>query len=432
MGKLAVFGGEPAVTEGLVKAWPNVTDDDKAAVMAVLDRGVLWGEDSPETVSLEREWSHYIGTKYCLATNSGTAALHMAVAAAGVGPGDEVITSALTFLASASCILHQNGVPVFADVDPDTFNVTADSIKERITERTKAIIPVHLHGLPADMEEILELGRKHGLAVIEDACQAHGATYKSRKVGSLGESAAFSLNTTKNLAGGEGGLFNTDDEAKYVKAKSIRTFGEVLVKGEQRTYNAHGMGWMYRTQEISAALARSGLRRLDAENHLRVQNAQYLSRELAQIPGVIPPKTPPDRTHVYHLYRFKLDPSACGVEVEPALFRDRVMRALQAEGVSAFPWQTLPVPGQTLFQKLEGYGGGCPWSCHMYKVRVNYDPAEYPITRRVLASSLVIHSAIYPPNGTPALRAYVDAFHKVFQNVHELARIEIEAQPAMF
>jgi dTDP-4-amino-4,6-dideoxygalactose transaminase len=206
MSKLAVFGGDSVVPEGLVVHWPNVTQEDKAAVMAVLDRGILWGEDSPETAALEKEWAEYVGTRFCLATNSGTAALHMAVAAAGIGPGDEVITSALTFLASASCVLHHNAIPVFADIDPDTFNVTAQTIAERITERTKAIIPVHLHGLPADMDEILALARKHGLTVIEDACQAHGATYKGRKVGGLADSAAFSLNTTKNLAGGEGGV----------------------------------------------------------------------------------------------------------------------------------------------------------------------------------------------------------------------------------
>ncbi len=440
MAKLAVFGGERTVPEGLVVHWPNVTPEDKAAVMAVLDRGILWGEDSPETSSLEREWADYIGTKYCLATNSGTAALHMAVAAAGIGPGDEVITSALTFLASASCVLHHNAIPVFADIDPDTFNVTAQTIQERITDRTKAIIPVHLHGLPADMDEILALARRrvfgvmpiiahvvrHILAQPQDACQAHGACYKGRKVGGFGDSAAFSLNTTKNLAGGEGGLFNTNNEDIYMRAKAVRTFGEVIIPGRARAYNSYGMGWMYRMQEMPAAIARSGLARLDAENAVRVRNAEWLSAEIAKIPGVIPPKCPADRTHVYHLYRFKLDPEACGVDMPVSDFKDRVMKALQAEGVEVFTWQNFPVPAQTLFQRREGYGRGCPWTCAHYNGSVNYDPAEYPATNAVLDSSLVLHSPIYPPNGLEVMRAYRDAFYKVFENLSDLHRIEIE------
>jgi len=172
--KLAIHGGPKLVGEKHYE-WPPVSDGDKKAVMAVLDRRQFWGTHAPEVAALQEEWASYIGTKFCLATNSGTAALHIAVAAAGIGPGDEVITSALTFIASAHAALHQNAVPVFVDIDPVTYCIDPKKIEAKITKRTKAIIPVHIHGMPADMDEINAIARKHNLVVIEDACQAHGA-----------------------------------------------------------------------------------------------------------------------------------------------------------------------------------------------------------------------------------------------------------------
>ncbi|RKX68282.1 DegT/DnrJ/EryC1/StrS family aminotransferase, partial [candidate division WOR-3 bacterium] len=167
MGKeLAIKGGERVVPAGMIKKWPWITEEDKKAILEALDRGILWGVNAPNVKALEEGWAEYVGTKYCLTANSGTAALHMAVAAVGIEPGDEVITSAYTFLASASCILHQLGIPVFVDIDPDTLNIDPRKIEERITEKTRAIIPVHLHGLPADMDPINELAKKHNLAVI--------------------------------------------------------------------------------------------------------------------------------------------------------------------------------------------------------------------------------------------------------------------------
>jgi dTDP-4-amino-4,6-dideoxygalactose transaminase len=193
------------------------------------------------------------------------------------------------------------------------------------------------------------------------------------------------------------------------------------------------MGWMYRMQEMPAAFARSGLARLDAENSIRVKNAEWLSAELAKIPGIIPPKCPADRTHVYHLYRFKLDPEACGVDMPVREFKERVMKALQAEGVEVFTWQNFPVPAQTLFQLREGYGKGCPWTCaHYAGGSVNYDPAEYPVTNTVLDSSLVMHSPIYPPNGLNVMTVYRDAFQKVFENLSDLWRIELEPRQDLF
>ena len=243
--RLAIKGGKKVVPEDVKKVkWPVITAEDKEAVMSVLNRGVLFGPYAPEVSALQEEFANYIGTKYCIAVNSGTAALHMGIAAAGIGPGDEVITSAFSFLASATCILHHNGIPVFVDIDPKTYNIDVNKIEEKITEKTKAIIPVHIHGLPCEIDEVLEIAQKHNLIVIEDAAQAHGAKYKDKKVGNFGEMATYSLNSTKNLPGGEGGLFVTNNEELRAKANMTRMFGEFVKEGEGRSYKAYTMGWI--------------------------------------------------------------------------------------------------------------------------------------------------------------------------------------------
>ena len=185
--KLALDGGPPLVDVADHAPWPDITDEDRAEVLAVLDRGVLCGANAPAVAGLERDWAEYLGVDHCIATNSGTAALHTALASLGVSPGDEVIVPAYTYISTAAAVAHQGAVPVFCDIDERTFNIDPARIEERLTDRTAAIMPVHLHGLPADMEAIQAIADRHGLAVIEDAAQAHGATYKGKKAGALGQ-----------------------------------------------------------------------------------------------------------------------------------------------------------------------------------------------------------------------------------------------------
>lgn len=428
MAQLAIHGGEREIPEGYVE-WPIVTEVEKAAVMEVLERRVFWGTHAPEVLGLQREWAEYVGTKHCLVTNSGTAALHIAVAAAGCGPGDEVITTALTFVASAQAVLHQNAIPVFVDVDPRTFCIDPEKIEAKITERTKAIMPVHLHGIPADMDEINAIARKHNLTVIEDACQAHGAFYKGRKAGTLGDMAAFSLNGSKNLPGGEGGLFNTDSDELCSQADKVRVLGEIIEGDKERSYNAFEVGWMYRYQELAAAFVRARLRTLDEENAQRRENAEYLTKRLAELPGVTPPYVPDDRTSVYHLYRIRFSPEDLGLDVSPKEFMLKVQKALRAEGAQANRWHDRPVPMQSLFQERRGYGQGCPWTCPYGKGSlVKYDAEDYPVTQRVLDDSIVLHSAIYPPNGLDLMEKYVATFRKLWDNLDEVLDVPLEEQ----
>jgi dTDP-4-amino-4,6-dideoxygalactose transaminase len=427
MAKLAIHGGAKLVGEKHYE-WPPVSEDDKKAVMAVMDRREFWGTHATEVAALQEEWARYIGTKFCLATNSGTAALHIAVAAAGIGPGDEVITSALTFIASASAALHQNVVPVFVDIDPVTYCIDPKKIEAKITERTKAIVPVHIHGMPADMDEIAAIARKHHLVIIEDACQAHGATYKGRKVGTLGDMAAFSLNGSKNLPGCEGGLFNTDSDRLRFAADKVRVLGEDISPDVERDYNAFEIGWMYRFTEMNAAFTRSKLKTLDAGNAIRQKNAEFFTRRLGKIKGVIPPRVPADRTSVYHLYRIRFDPKALGLDVSPNTFRAKVQKALRAEGVPANRWANRPVPLQAVFQEKRGYNLGCPWSCPFRgnAVPTIYDNEDFVETRRLTEDSIVFHSPLYPPNGPELLEKYAAAIEKLWDNLDEVMNVQFE------
>lgn len=421
--RLAVHGGAPAVPPGTIEErWPLVEEEDVAAVTATLRSGRLSWINNEAVPALERAWAGYVGVRHCLALNSGTAALHAAVAAAGVEPGDEVLVPALTFLASATAVLHHQGLPVFVDVDPHTYTLDPARLEERITDRTRAVIVVHLHGLPADMDPILEIARRRGLNVIEDTCQAPGALYKGKKAGALGDMAAYSIMAGKNLpTAGEGGLFTTDDPRLLEAADQLKMFGEKVRADEVREYNALTLGWNYRFSSILAAFTLSQLGRLDAYTARVQQGARRLARGMAEIPGLIPPAVPAGRTHVYHHFRFRVDPEAAGVDLPVGVFRKALQDVMAAEGVPLIEYQNRPVPGQAMFQERRGYGKGCPWSCRAGRDIV-YDMHEYPQTLDVIRGTLLVGhrlcmaSFMEPGN----VDLYLAAFHKVFCHLDEL------------
>lgn len=436
---LALSGGTPVIRPGEHVKWPVITQQDRAAVMGVLDRGVLSGPFAPEVRALEREFAAYVGAKHCLATNSGTAALHMALAAAGIGPGDEVITPAYSFVATGLAVLQQNAIPVFVDIEPETCGIDPKKIAAAITPRTKALLPVHIHGTPCDLQPIRELAEKHKLVLIEDAAQAHGAEYGGVRVGSIGAAGCFSTQSSKTLACGEGGLLVTSDDEVWTRASRMRTFGENLRPADEATYQVQrpldgsrdydslGMGWMYRTSEMSAAFGRSQLSRLDDMIANARRNAEFLSGHIGKLPGITPPIVPAGRTSCYHKYRVRLDASKVGIDAPPLRVRDAVLRALCAEGVDAVLWQTQPVPGQALFRNKVGYGNGVPWSLGQ---PVNYDLSQYPETVRLLDSSIVLFSQTHPiaPQPRSLCEAYAEAITKVWENLDEvLAKTAVAA-----
>jgi dTDP-4-amino-4,6-dideoxygalactose transaminase len=398
---------------------------DRDAVMAVFDSDQLHGTSAPRALELQKRWAEYVGTKYALVTNSGTAAIHMGVAGAGIGPGDEVITSAFTYWSTAAAILHHNAVPVFVDIDPVTYTMDPALIEERITEHTKAILPVHIHGMVADMDPINAIAKKHNLLVIEDACQAHGATYKGTKTGALGDIGCFSCNRSKNLSGGEGGLWTSNNEEFMARAAKLREFGEVVAATGPREYNAYGLGWMYRPHEFINAFILSQLDRLDENNGTRRQFAAYLTEELAKIPGFEGPYTPDYANPCYFSYVVTFRPDQLGLDITPEQWKKASTKALAAEGVGLGQWQTRPVPKQDVFIDRVGYGKGCPWTCPYGSGQIDYSKEEYPLTDEFIANHSYL-GFVYPPNTMDLMKLYIDGFQKISENAKQVVELAKE------
>ena len=431
---LALFGRAPVVPAGSHRVWPVVTDEERRAVARVLDRGILSGPFAPEAMALQEEFAAYVGAKFALLTHCGTSALAIAMAAAGVRAGDEVVVPAYSFVATPLAVTQVGAIPVFADVDPLTGCLDPVAASAAITARTRAIMPVHMHGCAADMTPILDVARKHGLLVIEDAAQAHGAECKGRPVGAIGAAGGFSLQSSKNLSAGEGGIFVTNDAALADEANSVRNFGQDLRPSDGAAFSAERpldgsraldskrLGSMYRGNEMMAAFARAQLRQL-RERTVRCQrNAERLSRALSELPGVTAPLPPPGRTSVHHKFRVHLDAQRAGIDLSPERLRDAMLRALQAEGLEVVLWQSVALPAQTVFQKRalsDGFPRSSPDGADL---RSNYDPARYPVTNALLAGSLVLFSQSCPLIGQPddLVDRYAEAFRRVW---HERAAL---------
>lgn len=419
--KLAIRGGKRTVPEGFIKPWPHVTEAEEKAVIEVVRTAAITSQQQTQAEGLAKEWAEYMGVKYCIPVNSGTAALHMCVAGLGIEPGDEVIVPAFTFWASAAAVLHHNAIPVFVDIDPKTYCIDPALIEAKISVRTKAIMPVHIHGMPADMNPVLEIAKKHNLNVIEDVAQAHGARYKGRLCGSMGDAAGYSTQASKTLSSGcQGGLFTTNDEAVYKRAALLQYFGEIVTPGrerEEQEYNAYGLGWMYRGDMFSQAFIRCQLRRLDENNGLRIKNCTYLTEQLSGIKGIETPFVPPECEPVYYNYVVGFKPEVLGLDIPPRVLRDKVQEAMKAEGVSMGLWQRLPVPAQEIFQMGAGYGNGCPWKCH--DSQVEYRIEDFPKSVEFMDSHSYVF-AVNPPNNLEAMGMYVEAFRKVMGNLDQI------------
>jgi dTDP-4-amino-4,6-dideoxygalactose transaminase len=348
------------------------------------------------------------------------------VAGPGIGPGDEVIVTALTFVASAMAVLHQNAVPVFVDIDPDTYLMDPKQIEDKINERTKAVMCVHLHGLPCPMDEINRIVQKHNLKVIEDVAQAYGALYQGKKAGSLGDAAGYSMCTTKHLMVGEGGLVTMDSEEVYRSAAMTRLFGENTdMREEARPYMSEMVGWNYKLAEPSSALARVKLRHLDEYIGATQRNAQRLTQRLQSIEGVVPPIVPPGRTHSTYLYPVQVDPDKLNLDIEPGKLKDAILKALKAENVSVGRLQQAPVPAQPLFQNKTGYGEGWPWNCHGREV--SYDIYDYPNTTAAIEKSFFVRG-LPPPHDLELMDLYAEAFEKVVQNIDRVVDLFDETE----
>jgi perosamine synthetase len=416
---LAINGGEPAVPAGLAfKMWPEVTEADEAMVLASLrqDKHAF----GPHAEALQTEFAEWNGNKFCFATNSGTAALHMSVAACGIGPGDEVITPALSWTSSASCILHHNAIPIFVDVDWASTQIDPERIEAAITPKTKGILVVHYWGVACDMDPINDIAKRHGLRVIEDACQSVGATYKGKKTGTLGDAAGFSLNQNKNLTGGEGGLFVTDDEEVFKRGKAVTGFSDMRPPEAGREYHDYGLGWMYRTSDLPAAFALSQFRKLDDTNGVALENWRALNKRLEGTPNLIPAFQTEDRPPNGYAYVLRVDPEyAENRQVGLSEMTNGIVKALAAEGVKQSRANWL-LPAHSVFQAKDAYGKGYPWSAEHTRPDISYDVSQFPVAQACVDTCLWNVYNHRPPNGEEQLEALAAAIRKVFSALDDV------------
>lgn len=399
--KLAIHGGNP-VRDTPWPSWPPHGDAERQALLDVLDSG-KWGVGGSRVPELEAKYAELHDAEYAVACCNGTIAIQIALIAAGVEPGDEVITTPYTFMATALAALSIGAVPVFVDVEPGTHNIDPDLIGEAITDRTSAIMPVHIGGRPADMDRILDVARAHDLAVVEDAAQAWLASWNGTGVGALGDTGTFSFQSSKNLTAGEGGIVLANDERVYQKAWSYHNCGRTL-GGEW--YDHQHAGLNLRLTEFQAAMLLAGLERLPAEQATRQAAMRALDSGLASIPGVLVPDADDRVTgHGAHIYMVRLDESVSDHD------RMWVVKALQAEGIPASPGYTTPLYEQGFFDWYaeRPTASGVPLGEMLNRSFGDY---RLPVCESLCRSTIWIKQDVLLA-GPDAMSDVVDAFGKV-------------------
>lgn len=372
--QLAIHGGP--VTIAKTFTWPVYDEGEVAAVSAIVASG-KWGNPDcgDEVERFEKAFAAYCGSKYAITCVNGSVSLRLALMACGVKPGDEVIVPPYTFITTASSVIECNCVPVFADIDPETYNISPAAIEAAITPRTKVIIPVHFGGQSCDMDAIMDIARRHSLKVIEDAAHGHGAEYKGQKLGTIGDVGSFSFQSSKNLTSGEGGIVITNDDTLYAMMHSLRNVGRI--EGGQ-WYDHYNPGCNYRITQMQAALLSEQLKRLEAQTRLRNENGLYLNSLLEKIGGVTPLKRPEAITlHGYHIYIFKYDASSFG-----GLPKDEFAAMLAAEGVPSFKGYPHPLYKQPLFQNKN-------FMCYAIPENVDYTAVHCPVAEQACNTDAV-------------------------------------------
>ena len=322
---------------------PLIGKDEIEAVTAVLKSGILTHKSGtgPRVLEFEREFGRFVGVKHAVAVSSGTAALHCALLTASVKRGDEVLIPSFTFAATASSVLLCGARPRFADVRSDTYCMSLDEVENSISRETRAIVPVHLYGLPCDMDPIMEIGRRKGIIVIEDAAQAHAATYRQRKAGSLGDMACFSFYSSKNMTTGEGGMITTNDDDLAQILRMVRTHGE------ERPYWVSRMGNNYRMTELAAAMGTVQLRKLSSLVDRRRENAKVLTEQLGTSGKLMTPIEPDEMRHAWYLYTVRVRGANAGK-------RNKIVEKLRNKNIEIGVYYETPVHLLPLYRDVCG------------------------------------------------------------------------------
>jgi len=417
---LALFGGPKAVTVESHERWPHITEEDVEAVTRLLCEGEISITTGTGIIQeLEQAFAEYLGVRYALVQCNGTSCLHAAFFAVGVGYGDEVIVPTYTWPSTASTVLLCNAIPVFCDIDPHTFAADPADVERKITPATKAIAVVHLWGHPADMDAIMAIARRHGLAVVEDASHAHGATYKGRKVGGIGDVGCFSLQASKAMPAGEAGIAVTNNPELFDRMLTLSHYGGRVEKDSQTgryvQFSFTGFGPKYRVHPLAAAIARTQLRHLDEHIEARRQNLEYLSAGLAKVPGITPPYTAPHVTRgAWYGYRLLYDQEQMG-----GVPKERYMAALRAEGVEVDTERYRLLHFEPLYQGPE-VAGECPYPPPPVRARMRtYHEGDMPVAEAIYPRLLSLPTFTHQPCWE-LLDQYIAAFRKVADNADQL------------
>jgi len=422
MQKLAIDGGEKARIKPI--PFHKTTDMEEVnAVVKVLKKGLLsqyegsntqYFMGGPEVKKFELQWQEYFEIPHAIAVNSATSGLYAAIGALGVGPGDEVIVPPWTMTASVAAVLCYNAIPVFADIEEDTFNIDPVSIRKRITKRTKAIMVVHLFGHPANMDEILSIAEEFNLYIIEDAAQSPGAYYNGRLTGTIGDIGIYSLNCNKIIQCGEGGVAVTRDNELATRLRLIRNHAESVVGTGMKVESLVNMlGWNYRMNEIEAAIASIQLNKLSDFLKERVELAQYAIERLSSLVGITIPPVKKSCNHVYYRLPIKLNRQVIPID------STGITKLLATEGIEFDPGM-VPLYKMPIYQERIVFGNkGCPFSCSYYTGEVDYSTGICPVAEK-FCEEIISTETIRPSMGKVYVDEIYEAFSKIIHNKDRL------------
>ncbi|MFA5089126.1 MAG: DegT/DnrJ/EryC1/StrS family aminotransferase [Candidatus Omnitrophota bacterium] len=411
MSELALFGGE-RIRKKPFAAGACIGDEERQRVSQVLEEGVLSGFiakkgdyflGGKQVREFEGLVKDYFPCKHAVSVNSATAGLHVALGACGIGPGDEVIVPPYTMSATATAVLMQGAIPVFADIEEERCCLDPQKIEERVTSRTRAIIVVHLFGYPAKMDDIMVVAKRHGLKVVEDCAQAPGTEFKGKRVGTFGDAGVFSLNQHKTVTSGEGGFVITGDDRLALRMQLMRNHGEVIVDDFGIPEHYDIVGYNYRMTELEAAVATGQFRRLDSLTRHRIDLAEYLMKKLSGFKGLMLPKADGNK-HVYFVFPMRF------LEKEAGMSREDFVRALVAEGIPVAAGYVKPIYLASYYQK--GFVKGQP-------VRDFYGKGICPVCERMHEKEFLCTGVCRHPHTKEDMDDVVAAVGKVFANRHE-------------
>lgn len=416
---LAILGGEP-LRSGPFPSHPVIGEEEKRAVLEVLESGRLstfiaapgeYFNGGIKIKEFEKRFAEYHGVEHAVAFNSATAALHAAVVAVGVEPGDEVIVPPYTFTSTATCALMHNSIPVFADTDDVVFGLDPDAVERAITPLTRAIIAVHLFGHPANLDGLLAIAHKHNLRLIEDCAQAPGAKWNGEFVGTFGDCGVFSFTESKTITTGEGGMLITNDGGIAEQARMVRNHGEVIVEGQkERSYSSSMLGWNYRMTEMEAALGIAQLEKLDFLNDRRIELANHLSERIAGLPGMTAPAILPNAQHVFYVYALKYNEERTGIP------RDILVKAMNAEGIPFSAGYVRPLYRAPLYQNRAHF------AFEHYRGSAHYNHGLCPTAERLYERELMLTGVVRFPARSADMDDIANAMHKVMEHKDFLCR----------